>query len=35
MRRDCIERVLFDYIASGSIYTWDTKYVFAGHDTYL
>ncbi len=35
MRRDCIERVLFDYIGSSHIYTRDTKHVLVGHDSYL
>ena len=30
-----IERVLIDYMGSGHIYTRDTKYVLAGHDSYL
>jgi hypothetical protein len=30
-----IEHVFFDYMGSGHINTQDTKYVLAGHDSYL
>ncbi len=35
MRQKCIDLMLIDYMSSGHIYTRDTKYVLAGHDSYL